>query len=161
MKEEPIASIGPFNLMVETTTKGISSIRISKKPLAKGKKANNIVIQFVKAVAEFNKGNGKAFEGLELDAMGTAFQRKVWKAAQAIPYGETRTYAEIAKCIGSPKAVRAVGTALGRNPVCIVVPCHRVVRSRGGIGNYVYGKAMKQWLLEYEAGRTPGKLTKK
>lgn len=87
---------------------------------------------------------------LTLDLRGTEFQRRVWDAVLAIPYGETISYAEVARRIGSPKAVRAVGTAIGRNPVSIVVPCHRVIGSGGGLGGYGGGLDRKTWLLEHE-----------
>lgn len=81
---------------------------------------------------------------------GTAFQQKVWKALLEIPYGETRTYGEIAAAIGSPKACRAVGMANRRNPIWIVVPCHRVVGAGGSLTGYAGGLAMKEALLQLE-----------
>ena len=87
---------------------------------------------------------------LPLDMKGTAFQWKVWEALRAIPYGETRTYREVARAIGAPNAARAVGHACATNPVAILVPCHRVVREGGGLGGYAYGLALKKTLLESE-----------
>lgn len=87
---------------------------------------------------------------LPLDVRGTAFQRRVWEELRRIPLGETRTYGEVAAAIGSPRAVRAVGTACGANPVAIVVPCHRVVPASGGVGNYGGGPARKRRLLRAE-----------
>lgn len=139
--ESSVLIMGPYSLKVERTTKGITRVRISDQSSIKTKNPSIKVDQL------------KQLEREPLDVEGTDFQKKVWRATSAIPYGETRTYADIAKAIGHPKAVRAVGTALGKNPVCVVVPCHRVVPSSGGIGNYAYGKAMKQWLLDHEAGR--------
>lgn len=81
------------------------------------------------------------------------FGQQVLRAAASIAYGETTTYAEIAAQIGTPAAYRAVGNALGANPICIVVPCHRVLRSGGGLGGYAGGLAVKQSLLDLEAGR--------
>lgn len=153
MKETSSVTIGPFTFYVDATPKGISHLRVSSKPLKKGESKNKIIIQFMKEAAKFHAGKKDAFRDLRLDTVGTAFQAKVWEAVRRIPYGETRTYAQIAVQVGSPRAVRAVGTALGKNPVCIVVPCHRVVPSSGGIGQYALGKKMKQWLLDHEAGR--------
>jgi methylated-DNA-[protein]-cysteine S-methyltransferase len=82
---------------------------------------------------------------------GTEFQQKVWAALCEIPYGETRTYGEIAAAIGSPKAARAVGMACNRNPVWITIPCHRVVGSNGSLTGYAGGLEMKKFLLELEA----------
>ena len=79
----------------------------------------------------------------ELDEEGTPFQRRVWEAMQLIPRGRVTTYGEIARYLGSPGAVRAVGTAVGRNPFAPTIPCHRVVRSDGRIGNYSGGEGVK------------------
>lgn len=87
---------------------------------------------------------------IPLDITGTAFQRRVWEALRHIPYGEVRTYGDIAAAIGAPRAVRAVGTACGSNPVALVVPCHRVVPRRGGVGNYGFGPERKRELLRRE-----------
>jgi AraC family transcriptional regulator of adaptative response/methylated-DNA-[protein]-cysteine methyltransferase len=88
---------------------------------------------------------------LPLDLRATAFQRRVWRALQSIPAGETRTYAEIAKLIGSPRASRAVGRACATNPVALAVPCHRVVPGAGGLGGYRWGSERKKKLLDREA----------
>ena len=88
--------------------------------------------------------------GIPLDLRGTAFQEAVWRALLGIPRGETRTYAEIAAAIGNPAAVRAVGSAIGRNPVSVLVPCHRVVRTGGGLGGYGGGLWRKEYLLDFE-----------
>lgn len=87
---------------------------------------------------------------LPLDLRGSAFQLEVWAALQAIPVGETRSYAGIAQAIGRPSAVRAVGSACGANPVALAVPCHRVVRSDGGLGGYAWGLDRKRALLDLE-----------
>lgn len=87
---------------------------------------------------------------LPLDIQATAFQRIVWQALQDIPYGETRTYAEIAQAIGRPSASRAVANAIGNNPVALVIPCHRIVRSDGQLGGYRWGIERKQYLLTAE-----------
>jgi methylated-DNA-[protein]-cysteine S-methyltransferase len=87
-----------------------------------------------------------------LDLRGSDFDRTVWAALVAIPYGETRTYGELAREIGAPGAARAVGAANGRNPVCVVVPCHRVVAAGGHLGGYSGGLDVKRWLLAHEAG---------
>jgi methylated-DNA-[protein]-cysteine S-methyltransferase len=89
-----------------------------------------------------------------LDLSGaTSFYRAVWDAATSIPYGETRTYAWVAQQIGKPRALRAVGGALARNPFPIIVPCHRVVASSGNLGGFSGGLELKKRLLEMEAGR--------
>ncbi len=90
---------------------------------------------------------------IPLDVRGTAFQMAVWQALLEIPVGETRNYAEIAAAVGKPDAVRAAGAANGANPVAVLIPCHRVIRSNGGLGGYAYGLERKRSLLEREAGR--------
>lgn len=87
---------------------------------------------------------------LPVEVGGTEFQRRVWTAIKTIPYGETRTYNQIAEMIGKPKAYRAVANACGANPVPLVVPCHRVVRKDGGLGGYALGVEKKRYLLEME-----------
>jgi len=88
----------------------------------------------------------------ELDLSGaTPFQRSVWQAARLIPYGQTRSYAWLAGQVGSPGAARAVGQALGRNPLPIIIPCHRVLASNGGLGGFSWGLEMKNFLLWLES----------
>jgi AraC family transcriptional regulator of adaptative response/methylated-DNA-[protein]-cysteine methyltransferase len=87
---------------------------------------------------------------LPLDVRGTAFQWRVWRALQAIPPGETRSYSEVAQAIGQTSAARAVARACATNPVCLIVPCHRVVAKDGGVGGYRWGVARKRRLLKAE-----------
>lgn len=87
---------------------------------------------------------------------GTPFEQSVWKAARSIPAGETRSYGWLAQKIGRPRAARAVGQALARNPLPVVFPCHRVIRSDGGLGGFASGTRVKKYLLELERGNTPG-----
>lgn len=103
-------------------------------------------------ITEFLDGKREAFD-LALDLRATDFQRAVYQALDAIPYGETRTYTDIAREIGQPKAVRAVGTANGANPLSLVIPCHRVVAAGGKLGGYGGGLPMKEKLLAMEHRR--------
>lgn len=107
---------------------------------------------WVEAVVRHIEMPGRVVE-LPLDVQGTAFQRKVWEALRAIPAGATTTYAAIAKKIGQPAAVRAVASACAANPVAVVIPCHRVVRSDGDLSGYRWGVERKQHLLDREAGQ--------
>lgn len=100
---------------------------------------------------EYFSGTRRTF-AMKLDPAGTAFQNQVWNALQAIPFGETRTYGGIAEQIGNPKAVRAVGAANGRNPIPIIVPCHRVIGSNGTLTGFSGGLAIKSRLLALEGG---------
>ena len=104
-------------------------------------------------LSQYISGTRTSFD-LTLAATGTPFQRAVWKALLAVPFGSTCTYGDIARAIGKPKAVRAVGQAVGANPIAIVVPCHRILPAHGkGIGNYASGVPRKKWLLARESDR--------
>ncbi|MDA0962719.1 MAG: methylated-DNA--[protein]-cysteine S-methyltransferase, partial [Proteobacteria bacterium] len=99
---------------------------------------------------------GASGEAAPLFLIGAPFQIKVWEALLAIPSGHVTTYSEIAQAIGHPKAVRAVGTAVGRNPVSWLIPCHRALRKSGGLGGYHWGLPVKRAMLAYEAARAEG-----
>jgi AraC family transcriptional regulator of adaptative response/methylated-DNA-[protein]-cysteine methyltransferase len=113
--------------------------------------------EWVTAIAKHLRGDPASLD-LPIDVRATAFQWKVWRALQRIPYGETRAYADVARSIGKPTAVRAVARACATNPVCVVVPCHRVVPKTGGIGQYRWGARAKAQLLATEArkSKVPG-----
>jgi AraC family transcriptional regulator of adaptative response/methylated-DNA-[protein]-cysteine methyltransferase len=98
---------------------------------------------------------------LPIDVQATAFQWRVWRELQAIPYGETRTYQEVAAALGQPTAFRAVAHACATNPVAVVVPCHRVLRTDGGLGGYRWGLARKQQLLDQEKNGAEAAVTQK
>jgi AraC family transcriptional regulator, regulatory protein of adaptative response / methylated-DNA-[protein]-cysteine methyltransferase len=106
--------------------------------------------KWARAIAK-NLGGGSPIQKLPLDIRGTPFQRSVWDQLRAIPRGATRSYTEIARRIGRPRAIRAVGTANGANPVAIVIPCHRALRASGHLGGYRWGLERKRRLLELEA----------
>ena len=105
-------------------------------------------------LAEYFSGRRRKFP-VRLDLRGTSFQRKVWEALRSIPYGKTRSYADVARRIGRPRAARAVGMANHWNPVAILVPCHRVIAADGGLGGYASGLRVKKFLLQLEQGRSP------
>jgi methylated-DNA-[protein]-cysteine S-methyltransferase len=100
-------------------------------------------------ILEYLTGKRRSFE-LPLDVRGTPFQRRVYREIARIPYGETRSYGELARAIGRPAAARAVGAANGANPVALVVPCHRVIAAGGHLGGYGGGLALKRRLLAME-----------
>ncbi len=108
--------------------------------------------EWTKAIAQHLRGAAPSLD-LPIDVQATAFQWKVWRALQQIPYGETRAYADVAKAIGKPTAVRAVARACAANPVCLLVPCHRVVQAGGGLGGYRWGVERKKRLLSTERRR--------
>lgn len=105
--------------------------------------------QWMAALAAHLEGTRPRLD-LPLDVRGTAFQMKVWSFLQRIPYGEVRSYAEVAEGIGSPKAVRAVGSACAANRIAVAIPCHRVIRGDGGLGGYRWGLARKRALIDAE-----------
>ncbi len=104
---------------------------------------------FVDAILSYLEGTEPHLD-LPLDIRATAFQRRVWQELQQIPFGETRTYADVAQAIGQPKATRAVARACATNPAALVIPCHRVVREDGDLGGYRWGVERKRSLLEME-----------
>ena len=106
------------------------------------------------ALAAYFRGEMEALDAIPLDPGGTPFQRKVWIAVRKVKAGRTTTYAQIAAKIGSPDAVRAVGGANRVNPIAIVIPCHRVVGSKGALTGYGGGIERKRWLLEHESRHT-------
>lgn len=101
------------------------------------------------------------FEGYDhpvpLDVKGTDFQLRVWQALRQIPFGETRTYQQVAEAIGQPRAVRSVATAIGQNPIAMLIPCHRVIHSDGTTGEYHWGRDLKRRLLEWEKSKIAAK----
>jgi methylated-DNA-[protein]-cysteine S-methyltransferase len=107
-------------------------------------------LPYVREVEQYFAGERRAFT-FPLDLRGTDFQLKCWRALLDIPYGETRTYADIARAVGQPRGFRAVGLANNRNPIAIVVPCHRVIASDGTLCGYGGGLDIKQKLLDLEA----------
>ncbi len=106
---------------------------------------------FSTAIASYFKGDVHVIDDLPVVFAGTAFQNRVWNALRAIPAGETLSYGALARRIGTPKAMRAVGLANGSNPIGVVVPCHRVIGSDGSLTGYGGGLERKKWLLAHEA----------
>jgi methylated-DNA-[protein]-cysteine S-methyltransferase len=111
-----------------------------------------VLVETARQLEEYFAGRRKRF-ALTLDLSGTAFQRQVWNALLTIPFGETRSYGQIARQIGNPSAVRAVGAANGRNPVSIIAPCHRVVGATGALTGFAGGLDVKADLLAFERAR--------
>ncbi|WP_165749797.1 methylated-DNA--[protein]-cysteine S-methyltransferase [Cellulophaga sp. Z1A5H] len=101
-------------------------------------------------INEYFEGKRKAFS-LDLNPEGTDFQKRVWKALEEIPFGKTTSYLGLSKTLGDTKAIRAVANANGKNPLWIIVPCHRVIGSNGSLTGYAGGLYRKQWLLEHES----------
>ncbi|MBO0495365.1 methylated-DNA--[protein]-cysteine S-methyltransferase [Pseudomonas sp. Marseille-Q1929] len=108
-----------------------------------------VLLEAQRQLQEYFAGTRNQFT-LELDFTGTDFQKQVWQALLTIPFGETRSYSQIAQQIGNPKAVRAVGAANGRNPISIIAPCHRVIGASGELTGFAGGLQAKQYLLALE-----------
>lgn len=115
---------------------------------------NEFMQTYQTLLKEYFQGTRKEFD-VALDVKGTNFQETVWRELLNIPYGETRTYSDIAHAVGNPKAIRAVSGAIGKNPVAIVVPCHRVIGKNGKLTGYRGGLEMKEELLELEKCTVP------
>jgi len=143
-------------LAVEATDEGLCGISLAgaARPRAPVTAASRVHLEGSLAALEaYFRGESVALPPLDLH--GSAFDLVVWHGLLRIPFGETRTYGELAAELGMPGAARAVGAANGRNPVWILVPCHRVVASGGGLGGYAGGLDAKRWLLAHEAGHAP------
>jgi len=143
------------NLSIEATDEGVCAVAFGaggrhRPPV--GAAAQDHVRAALAALADYFAGRAPRLPPLVL--RGTDFELAVWRALMAIPFGETRTYGELARILRRPGAARAVGQANHRNPVPILVPCHRVVAS-GGLGGYGGGTEVKRWLLSHEASHMP------
>ena len=152
VKDSPL---GP--LLVAATSKGICRLTFDEdESVLKRRFPNATVLPDDGTISDWAEGALTAIEHpaqtpeLPIDVRGTAFQEAVWKELRRIPLGETRSYADIAAAVGQPQAVRAVGTANGSNPVAVLVPCHRVIRSDGTLGGYAGGLDRKRKLLSAE-----------
>jgi methylated-DNA-[protein]-cysteine S-methyltransferase len=143
-------------LTLVASDKGLAAIlwqdddpdRVRLGPLVE-QRDNAILAETERQLGEYFAGRSKRFT-VPLDFTGTDFQKRVWQALLTIPFGETRSYGEIARQIGSPTASRAVGAANGRNPISIIAPCHRVIGSTGKLTGFAGGLPAKQYLLGLE-----------
>jgi len=146
-------------VLVAATDKGVCSVklgddagwleRLLAEEFSQAELARRPMPEVKSALLDFMQG-AASLARVPLDIRGTVFQRRVWDELRRIPRGETRTYSEIAAAIGAPAAIRAVGSACGANPVALAVPCHRAVRSDGGLGGYAWGLGRKKKLLALE-----------
>lgn len=151
-------------LLVAATARGVAYVALDDRnaplearlreefPAAAIARDDKGLARYVRPLTRYLDGRAADID-LPVDVRATAFQRRVWDALKDIPLGETRTYKEIARKLGDPKAARAVGSACGRNPVSLIVPCHRAVREDGGLGGYAWGLPRKEKLLAAERKR--------
>lgn len=138
-------------VQVTVTSAGVASLQFVDESAA-GVKAEGILGAALSQLEEYFTGKRRTFD-LPLALAGTDFQRAVWQHLLTIPYGQTTSYGEVAQAIGRPMAVRAAGAANGRNPIAIIVPCHRVVGADGSLTGYGGGLWRKEWLLRHEGAR--------
>ena len=142
--------VGGLRLLAEDDALvGIEFVGGALEASPRADSSHPVLAQARRQLAEYFAGDRTGFE-LPLRARGTGFQERVWAALAGIPYGRTCSYREIAAAIGRPESVRAVGAANGRNPLPIVVPCHRVIGADGSLTGYGGGIATKRWLLRHE-----------
>ncbi|MDD4628624.1 MAG: methylated-DNA--[protein]-cysteine S-methyltransferase [Candidatus Peribacteraceae bacterium] len=138
--------LGPLRL--RAGDRGIAAVQFAGGPSRSGR-SNVLLRRCATQMAEYFAGSRKVFR-VPTELRGTPFQRAVWKALRHIPCGRTVTYGELARMAGHPRAARAVGSALRKNPLPVLLPCHRVVPASGGIGRYTGGSHRKKVLLELE-----------
>lgn len=127
----------------------ITHLNLQREEVYEQNSDSDLLDEACRQLDEYFQGKRRQFD-LPIGCEGTAFQQRVWNELQKIPYGETRNYEEIAAAVGNPKAQRAVGQANNRNPVMIIVPCHRVIHKSGDISGYACGIGAKKYLLELE-----------
>ena len=144
------------NLKLVASDKGLVAIlwqneKLSRVPLNElvEDTVHPILLDTERELGEYFAGKRRTFS-VPLDMRGTSFQKNVWQALLAIPFGETRSYGQLAKQLGNPQAMRAVGAANGRNPISIIVPCHRVIGSSGKLTGFAGGLETKAYLLNLE-----------
>lgn len=135
--------------LIEGDENGIAKIWVLDEEVSVTKKIPVVLKDAVQQLTEYFEGKRNTFDFL-LNPQGTDFQKKVWKALLEIPFGKTTSYQELSIKLGDVKAIRAVASANGKNPLWVVVPCHRVIGSDGSLTGYAGGLWRKKWLLEHE-----------
>jgi methylated-DNA-[protein]-cysteine S-methyltransferase len=135
---------------LEGDENGVSSLTVLNNDVATTSTIPEVLEDAVSQLNEYFKGERKTFS-LKLNPEGTGFQKRVWVALLTIPFGKTTSYLQLSKDLGDVKAIRAVASANGKNPLWIIVPCHRVIGTDGSLTGYAGGLQRKQWLLEHES----------
>ncbi len=136
-------------LRIAATDDAITEVVFADAPTPSQDQDHPLIAECIRQLDEYFAGNRTAFE-LPISPKGTEFERRMWRALCSIPHGTTVSYAQLAQRIDSPKAFRAVGSACGKNPIIIIIPCHRVLGSDGGIGGFSCGLFRKRALLALE-----------
>ena len=141
------SEIGPFEVV--GNDKGILTIKFNKDPLVTDNDLPACMTECLQQLDEYFKGRRQNFD-VAMQLEGTDFQIAVWRQLQKIPFGETATYGDVARAIDRPKAYRAVGNANNKNPIPLIIPCHRVIASDGKLAGFGGGIWRKRWLLDHE-----------
>ena len=153
-------------VLVAATARGVCAVKLGASaatlerdlaeefPRATRRRSPAALASYLDAIGDYLAGDASLAK-LPLDVQGTVFQRRVWEELRRIPAGETRTYRDIARALGKPQAMRAVGSACGANPAALVIPCHRALRTDGGLGGYAWGLERKRALLALERREAP------
>ena len=149
-----LSSLGPLEII--GSDEGITSLNFVEN-IPDGHSIPQSLIIAIDQVSEYFSGKRKEFS-LPLAPQGTEFQKQVWQELQHIPFGEKRSYLDIALKLGDKNLTRAVGSANGKNPIAIVIPCHRVIGGNGSLTGYAGGLWRKEWLLDFESPKKQGNL---
>ncbi|WP_298323172.1 methylated-DNA--[protein]-cysteine S-methyltransferase [uncultured Dokdonia sp.] len=144
-------------LQLEGSSDGLSSVLFIETDVTPSSTIPDVLEDAATQLQEYFAGKRAAFS-LKLSPLGTDFQRRVWRALETIPFGKTTSYLAMAKQLGDPKVIRAAASANGKNPISIIIPCHRVIGSDGSLTGYAGGLHRKKWLLAHESPVTQGSL---
>ncbi len=144
--------ISDENVLLAAGFKGLDNLvaRLSNEDFAKSIRKVQKIPMISALIDDYFDGELEAINSIKVRQMGANFSQDVWKVMRKIPAGKTLSYAELAKRAGSANAIRAAGTACGHNLIAPIIPCHRIVKSSGALGNYGYGVKIKEWLLRHE-----------
>lgn len=136
------------NILINTQEEMISELRFTEEPVSP-EVLEAVILKAQEQLEEYFSGKRKTFD-LPLAMTGTAFQQRVWSAVNTIPFGQTTSYLKLSQTLGNPAAIRAVGAAIGANPILVIIPCHRIIGTNGQLTGYAGGLGRKEKLLELE-----------
>ncbi|NND61624.1 MAG: methylated-DNA--[protein]-cysteine S-methyltransferase [Flavobacteriaceae bacterium] len=145
------------NIEIKGNNFGISSIQFVEEAVSSSESVPDSLQNVMTQLREYFSNNRASFD-IKLNPEGTDFQNKVWQELQQIPFGKTTSYQKMANRLGDPKVIRAAASANGKNPIAVVIPCHRVIGTDGSLTGYAGGLHRKKWLLEHESGIKQGQL---
>ncbi len=137
-------------LKLVTSQTDVQEVIFTEKIEESSESTPNVMLELKRQLSDYFEGKSQKFD-LPIGAMGTNFQQKVWQELMNIPYGKTISYLDLAKILGDEKVIRAAASANGKNPIAIIIPCHRVIGQSGKLVGYAGGLNRKKWLLEHES----------